>query len=125
MNKKVVSRILIALAIYGIFVALVVNFYDDSPSDMEWGDRESYNKQYIGKLTLEKFNFEQAIEELGSPDITEAKKVNENSFQVMFYRTQHVKSDGFTTQDECTALLFKNGSLIAIGTPAYEQFQQL
>lgn len=125
MNKKVVARILIALAIYGMFVALVVNFYDDSPSDMEWGDRESYNKQYIGKLTLEKFNFEQAIDELGGPDITEAKKVDGNSFQVMFYRTQHVKSDGFTTQDECTALLFKNGSLIAIGKPAYEQFQQL
>ena len=125
MNKKVVVRILIALAIYGVFVALVVNFYDDSPSDMEWGDRESYNKQYIGKLTLEKFNFEQAIEELGGPDITEAKKVDGNRFQVMFYRTQHMKSDGFTSQDECTALLFKNGSLIAIGKPAYEQFQQL
>jgi len=125
MNKKVVVRILIALAIYGVFVALVVNFYDDSPSDMEWGDRESYNKQYIGKLTLEKFNFEQAIEELGGPDITEAKKVDGNSFQVMFYRTQHMKSDGLTTQDECTALLFKNGSLIAIGKSAYEQFQQL
>ena len=54
MNKKVISRILIALAIYGVFVALVVNFYDDSPSDMEWGDRESYNKQYISKLTLDK-----------------------------------------------------------------------
>lgn len=125
MNKKVIVRILIALAIYGVFVTLVVNFYDDSPSDMQWGDRESYNRQYIGKLALEKFNFEQAIEELGSPDITEAKKVDNNNFQVMFYRTQHMKSDGFTTQDECTALLFKNSSLIAIGKTAYEQFQQL
>lgn len=125
MNKKVVIRILIALAIYGVFVALVVNFYDDSPSDMEWGDRESFNRQYIGKLTLEKFDFEKAIKELGSPDITEAKKIDDNNFQVMFYRTQHVKSDGFTTQDECTALLFKNGSLIAIGKTAYQQFQKL
>ncbi len=125
MNKKVVIRILIALAIYGFFVALVVNFYDDSPSDMEWGDRESFNRQYIGKLTLDKFDFEKAIKELGSPDITEAKKVDDNNFQVMFYRTQHVKSDGFTTQDECTALLFKNGSLIAIGKTAYQQFQKL
>ena len=125
MNKKVIIRILIALAIYGVFVALVVNFYDDNPADMEWGDRESYNRQYIGKLTLDEFKFEQAIAELGSPDITEAKQINKNNFQVMFYRTQHVKSDGFTTQDECTALLFRNGSLIAIGTSAYEQFQQL
>ena len=125
MNKKVVIRILIALAIYGVFVALVVNFYDDRPSDMKWGDRESFNRQYIGKLTLEDFNFEQALNELGSPDITEAKKVDKHNFQVMFYRTQHVKSDGFTTQDECTALLFKNGSLIAIGKTAYQQFQKL
>lgn len=125
MNKKVVIRILIALAIYGVFVALVVNFYDDSPSDMEWGDRESFNRQYIGKLSLESFNFDQAINELGSPDITEAKKVDDSNFQVMFYRTQHVKSDGFTTQDECTALLFKNGSLIAIGNTAYQQFLKL
>ncbi len=125
MNKKVISRILIALAIYGVFVTLVVNFYDDSPEDMKWGDRESYNRQYIDKLTLEKFNFEQAIEELGSPDITEAKKVENNNFQVMFYRTQHIKSDGFTTQDECTALLFKNNLLIAIGKTAYDKFQKL
>ncbi|NQZ20508.1 MAG: DUF3192 domain-containing protein [Colwellia sp.] len=125
MNKKVVIRILIALAIYGVFVTLVVNFYDDSPADMAWGDRESFNRQYIGKLSLKEFNFDQAIKELGSPDITEAKKVDDSNFQVMFYRTQHVKSDGFTTQDECTALLFKNGSLIAIGKTAYQQFQQL
>lgn len=125
MNKKVIMRILLALAIYGVFVVLVVNFYDDSPADMQWGDRESYNRQYIAKLTLQEFNFEQALEELGGPDITEAKKVNNESYQVMFYRTQHVKSDGFTTQDECTALLFKNGSLIAIGETAYEQFQKL
>ena len=43
----------------------------------------------------------------------------------MFYRPQHIKSDGFTTQDECTALLFKNNLLIAIGKTAYQQFQQL
>ena len=33
----------------------------------------------------------------------------------MFYRTQHVKSDGITTQDECTFLLFVNGVLKEIG----------
>jgi hypothetical protein len=125
MNKKVISRILIALAIYGVFVALVVNFYDDSPANMKWDDRESFNKQFIGKLTLDTFKFEQALEALGSPDITEAKKVVTDNYQVMFYRTHHVKSDGITTQDECTALLFKNGILTAIGKTAYEQFLQL
>jgi len=125
MNKKVVIRVLLALFAYGVFVALVMLFYDDSPSNMQWEDREAYNRQYISKLTLDNFSFEQALEELGSPDITEAKKVDNTKYQVMFYRTQHVKSDGITTQDECTALLFKDGQLTAIGNAAYQQFQQL
>jgi hypothetical protein len=115
MNKKVITRIFLALAAYGIFVLLVVSFYDDSPDKMQWEDREAYNKQFIAKLQLEQFTFEQAIEQLGSPDITEAKKVATDKFQVMFYRTQHVKSDGITTQDECTFLLFVNGALKEIG----------
>ncbi len=125
MNKKVIVRILFALAAYGIFVGLVVNFYDDSPAKMQWEDREAYNRQFIAKLTLEEFNFDTAIEQLGSPDITEAKVVDNIRYQVSFYRTQHVKSDGITTQDECTALLFSNGVLTAIGKTAYQQFQKL
>ncbi|MCJ8320838.1 MAG: DUF3192 domain-containing protein [Colwellia sp.] len=115
MNKKVISRILMALAAYGVFVILVVNFYDDSPSNMQWEDREAYNRQFIAKLQLDEFTFEQALEQLGSPDITEAKKINDNRHQVMFYRTQHIKSDGITTQEECTFLLFINGQLKEIG----------
>ena len=115
MNKKVITRIFLALAAYGIFVLLVISFYDDSPEKMQWEDREAYNRQFIAKLQLEQFTFEQAITALGSPDITEAKKVADNKYQVMFYRTQHVKSDGITTQDECTFLLFVNGVLEEIG----------
>lgn len=115
MNKKVITRILLALAAYGVFVLLVISFYDDSPDKMQWEDREAYNRQFIAKLQLEQFTFEQAIGQLGSPDITEARKVADDKFQVMFYRTQHVKSDGITTQDECTFLLFINGVLKEIG----------
>ena len=73
MNKKVIIRTFLALAVYGIFVLLVIAFYDDSPDKMQWEDKESYNKQFIAKLQLDQFTFEQAITELGSPDITEAK----------------------------------------------------
>jgi len=115
MNKKVITRIILALAAYGIFVLLVISFYDDSPEKMQWEDREAYNRQFIAKLQLEQFTFDEAITALGSPDITEARKVSDDKFQVMFYRTQHVKSDGITTQDECTFLLFVNGVLKEIG----------
>lgn len=125
MNKKVISRILLALFAYGIFVVLVVMFYDDSPANMEWEDREAYNRQFIASLQLEQFSFDQAIEQLGSPDLTEAKKVGSDTYQVLFYRTQHMKSDGITTQDECTPLLFKNNNLSAIGSTAYQQFTDI
>jgi len=115
MNKKIITRTLLALAIYGVFVMLVVTFYDDSPDKMMWEDREAYNRQFITKLQLEKFTFEQAIAQLGSPDITEARKFPIGNFQVMFYRTHHIKSDGITTQDECTFLLFIDGVLKEIG----------
>jgi len=115
MNKKIITRIILALAAYAVFVALVVTFYDDSPDKMKWNDREAYNRQFIAKIKLEDFTFEQALEQLGSPDITEARKVTDDNFQVMFYRTQHVKSDGITTQNECTFLLFVNGVLKEIG----------
>ena len=115
MNKKVIGRIILALMVYAIFVALVVTFYDDSPDQMKWNDREAYNRQFIAKIKLDNFTFEQALTQLGSPDITEARTVDEVNYQVMFYRTQHVKSDGITTQDECTFLLFVNGTLKEIG----------
>jgi len=125
MNKKVISLVAIALIAYGIFVALVVTFYDDSPTNMQWEDREAFNKQYITKVKLDQLSFDQVILDLGSPDITEAKKANSNQYQLMFYRTQHVKSDGITTEEECTALLFKNNILNSIGHSAVEEYQSL
>lgn len=115
MNNKVIIRILLALLFYGIFVALVVIFYDDSPDKMKWDDREAYNRQFIAKIKVEKFTFEEALSHLGSPDITEAITLDKLNYQVMFYRTQHVKSDGITTQDECTFLFFVNGVLKEVG----------
>ena len=115
MNKKIVFRIVLALLAYAFFVVLVMSFYNDSPDQMQWDDREEYNRQFIAKVTLDKFTFEQALLKLGSPDITEARLINDNYFQVMFYRTQHIKFDGITTQDECTFLLFINGVLKEIG----------
>lgn len=120
--NKIVKRISLGVAIYLIFAAAVVFHYPKSPDDMHWEDREEYNSIQIGKLELGT-SHKEIIELLGSPDISEAKMVDETKLQVMFYRTQHVKSDGITSQDECTPLLFKNDVLIGFGANAYEKFK--
>ena len=90
---------------------------------MDWQDREEYNKVQISKLELGITRAE-VMALLGTPDITEAKKQGNTAIQVMFFRTQHVRADGLTTQDECTPLLFENDKLIAWGEGAYLSYQQ-
>jgi hypothetical protein len=88
---------------------------------MDWKDRQAFNKVQISKLELG-LQKKKILTLLGSPDITEAKRNGDKELQVMFYRTQHKKSDGITTEDECTALLFENNELIAWGESAYKSF---
>lgn len=123
MNSKVIKRISLGVVIYLVFAAAVLFFYPDSPKQMDWEDRQQFNKVQIANLTLGVTRAD-IIQLLGSPDISEAKQVGNNRVQVMFYRTQHEKSDGITTQDECTPLLFKNDELIAWGDGAYQDYNQ-
>ncbi|WP_100642221.1 DUF3192 domain-containing protein [Alteromonas facilis] len=121
MNSKVIKMVIGGFALYAVFVYSVVSFFPDSPDDMDWEDREQYNKVQIAKLNLGTSKKE-ILALLGSPDITEAKKTRDGMMQVMFYRTQHMKSDGITTQNECTPLLFEDDILIAWGDGVYLNF---
>ena len=123
MKNSVVKYVVIGFVLYGIFAALVLNFYTDDPDQMNWEARQSYNLKFINTLDLTKnYNREMIIELLGAPDITEARMDGDETLQVMFYRTNHAKSDGITTKDECTPLLFKDGKLIAWGITAFEKY---
>lgn len=127
MDKKVVKFVGVGFGLYAIFAASVLTFYEDDPDQMGWEDRQAYNKKFINELSIDAtpITTRFVIDSLGSPDITEAKVVSENNYQVMFYRTHHKQSDGITTKDECTPFLFKNGDLVAWGEGAYEQFNNI
>ncbi|NVK24396.1 MAG: DUF3192 domain-containing protein [Gammaproteobacteria bacterium] len=126
MDKKVVKFVGIGFGIYAIFAASVITFYEEDTEQMGWEDRQAFNLKYINGLNLDKDILKVSIiADLGPPDITEAKQADEHNYQVMFYRTQHQKSDGITTKDECTPILFKDGKLIAWGPGAYEQYNDI
>ncbi len=124
MNKKVVKYIILGVGAYAIFATSVIYYYKNNPEKLPWDDREEVNRAYISSLTLDdKVNTDMIITKLGGPDISEAKQTTEDNIQVLFYRTRHIKSDGITTIDECTPLLFKNNQLIAWGENAYQQYK--
>ncbi|MDV2963475.1 DUF3192 domain-containing protein [Shewanella algae] len=116
----VIGSIFIA---YLVFVAVVILFYEPKPEDMSWEDRQAYNQSKVTELLLGQ-TLEQTIETLGRADFSEAMQTHGQSLQVLFYRTHHVKSDGKTTKDECTPLLFANGRLQAWGEDTYQQYLQ-
>ncbi|MBC3764911.1 DUF3192 domain-containing protein [Neptunicella marina] len=124
MGNKVVKRIGLGIAAYMLFVVLVMLFYKGDPNQMEWQDREQYNRVQISKLEAG-MSKQQIIDMMGSPDISEAKSVTDKVVQVMFYRTERKKSDGITTADECIPLLFEDNQLIAWGKDTYQQYLDL
>lgn len=124
MNKKVVFFISIGILGYLAFATSVLTFVKDDSGQMHWEDREAFNRKYINQLSISTpLERQHVIESLGAPDITEAKKISDEIFQLLFYRTHRKKSDGYTTEDECTPLLFHNNMLIAIGTSALQQYK--
>ncbi|MCF6439681.1 DUF3192 domain-containing protein [Pseudoalteromonas luteoviolacea] len=125
MIKKVLQYIFLGLAVYAGIVYLVINFYKDDPRAMLWKDREAFNKRFISKLRPDtKMNLEAVLDNLGSPDLTYVKSDDDTVFQIVYYRTQLMKPDGITTQDECTGLLFKNGQLILWGAGAIVAYEK-
>ncbi|MBW8185857.1 DUF3192 domain-containing protein [Shewanella nanhaiensis] len=108
-------------AAYLAFVAVVVLVYDPTPDEMDWEDRQEYINAKLTEISLGQ-SITQIKSLLGKADFSEAKVTNENAIQVLFYRTHHKKSDGETTKDECTPLLFKDEKLIAWGEGTYQQY---
>jgi len=106
---------------YLLFVAVVMFIYEPLPEDRAWEDRQAYNSQKMTEIS-----FGQSLETIkklfGSADFVEAKTAIDGQYQILFYRTHHLRSDGVTTRDECTPLLFKNNILIAWGLETYQQY---
>ncbi|MCL1146010.1 DUF3192 domain-containing protein [Shewanella sp. 10N.261.52.F9] len=121
MKSKLPVIIISIFVTYVAFVAVIMATYDPSPDEMDWEDRQAYNLAQMSEVTLG-----QSIEEIkslfGKADFSEAKLSQESQLQVLFYRTHHKESDGETTKEECTPMLFKQGKLIAWGEDTYKQY---
>lgn len=80
-------------------------------------DREERNRAVISQLNLgdSRANI---VESLGTPDFSEAFDIGQDHFRVLYFRTQRTHSDGITTPDETTPVIFRNDLLVGWGQKA-------
>ena len=85
--------------------------------DNDWEKQQRENRQMIGQLELGN-DRERVISRMGAPSFSEAFTKDNDEYRVLYYRTQRERSDGETTKDETTPLVFKNNVLVGWGNEA-------
>ena len=94
-----------------------VNTDDDWEHSDGWKARQRDNERTINSLEIGDSKVS-IRDELGKPDFNESFIRNDQTYSVLYYRTRHVSSDGETTKDETTPLVFVEGSLVGWGESA-------
>ncbi|WP_196139086.1 DUF3192 domain-containing protein [Aliikangiella sp. G2MR2-5] len=100
---------------FGLTGCIVVDGHDDHKE--HWKVEQKENRQIISNLSLETSR-SQVLELMGAPAFSEAFAKGNDEYRVLYYRTQHRHSDGDTTIDETTPLVFKNDRLVGWGNEA-------
>ena len=106
--------IFLSVSLSGCIVVGGGDWHDDNK---HWKDRQKSNLSVISQLEINDTR-QSILEQLGAPDFSEAFTKDGDNYRVLFYRTQHEHSDGETSKDETTPLVFKNDQLIGWGHDA-------
>ena len=110
----------IALSLSG---CIVVGGDHDDWSNNDWKHEQRENREIISELEL-KMPRSHILDRLGAPEFSEAFNDGKDDYRILFYRTQHRHSDGETTKDETTPLVFKNDRLVGWGHEMLYQVQK-
>lgn len=119
---KKLSRIALTVPLVLGLSGCVIAIGDDDHgwNSSSWQQRQEDNRVEIDRLNpgMELASVRQTM---GNPDFREAFDSNGDKVVVLFYRTDSVRSDGVTSKDECTPLVFKNDTLAGWGQKAYDR----
>lgn len=119
--KPMASAILLSFAAISAGCVIHVNADEDGTGSYDTiAKREQHNRDAIAALALGT-PVDAVRKQLGEPDFTEASVVKGHEVRMLRYRTHRKHSDGDTTQDETTALVFTDGKLSGIGDAAANQ----
>ncbi|MCF6193044.1 MAG: DUF3192 domain-containing protein [Kangiellaceae bacterium] len=111
---KTLLIIFISSTLFSGLSGCVIVARDHDRDGDSWRDEQTDNRKKISDLQLNTSRID-IIQKLGVPNFSEAFVKEADEYRVLFYRTQHMHSDGDTTKDETTPLVFKNDMLIGWG----------
>ena len=112
--------LIVALAALPVLSGCVINVNSDEWEEEEnWRTQQSRNERMIAgfELGISRASVEA---DLGDADFVDAFERDGETINVLFYRTHHRHSDGKTTRDETTPLIFRDGRLSGYGQSALE-----
>ena len=106
---------LLMVSLSGCVIAIGDDDYNNNDNQhSNWESREKNNRAHIQSMEIGA-SYLAITNKMGIADFNEVISGNANNYQVLYYRTQRQDSDGVTTKDECTPLVFSNGELIGLG----------
>ncbi|MDJ0877158.1 MAG: DUF3192 domain-containing protein [Halieaceae bacterium] len=116
--KRVVSILTALAATLALSGCVIVNGEPGWVGSSDWEREQERNSKAIANLDIGMERSE-VVRKLGTPSFSEAFTRDDDEYRVLFFRTQHRHSDGDTTRDETTPLVFKNDTLIGWGNEVY------
>jgi hypothetical protein len=117
MNKLAVAALFgLSLSLSGCVIS--VDGDGEYGHHSDWQDSEQKNRKHISRLQQDT-GYEDILNRMGIADFNESYSKDDDTYQVLYYRTQRINGDGVTTKDECTPLVFKNSILVGWGERAY------
>jgi hypothetical protein len=92
---------------------------DGFQEDKQWEQNQRRNDRYIESAQIGT-SLSTILADLGEADFRDSFQRNGEVFEVLYYRTHHSHSDGKTTRDETTPMVFIDGALVGYGPTAVE-----
>jgi len=113
---RLAAILLSSTALSGCVVAIGNDRFND---DEQWEESQKRNERYMsGSILGASMTAVQA--DLGEPNYRESFQREGDTFEILYYRTKHRHSDGRTTKDETTPMVFIDGKLVGYGATAIE-----
>lgn len=123
-TRKSSRNKLFALATAAVLVSsltgcVVVDRSNHGYHSDDWQERQQNNRETVTTLNIG-MQYGETRALFQQPDFSETFQNDGKTYKILYYRTHSKHSDGETSKDECTPLVFENGVLIGWGDHALQ-----